>query len=137
MVFDMPTIFRQKLQWLDYFNVLDGESELEANPADEQPCRSSLRIRSIIIFCLIIFVISITVVITEFFFQSLECRLVRTQTSAHDQLPHCGSSVEEARAQNCTFGAMANGWTPPECYSARLTEEFLSLPDKRWHYDKE
>jgi hypothetical protein len=139
MMFGMTAMLQRKLQGLSYINVPDYESELESSPADQRPSRSSPRLQNIFIFSLIFLFVFISVDVTEIFLKKFKCLPVGSQPSVvhEEELPHCGSSVEEARARNCIFDVMANGWTPPECYSARLTEEFLSLPDSRWYYDQD
>lgn len=52
-----------------------------------------------------------------------------------ESLPHCGSSVVDAKANGCHFDPMMNGWIPDECHFPHLLPEFM--PGESWYYDQE
>lgn len=61
---------------------------------------------------------------------------------AHDEPTHldsdktvatCGSTIDEARALNCTWDLLAAAWLPPACVDQELTEDFRSQGGP-WRY---
>ncbi|ROW08767.1 hypothetical protein VPNG_06408 [Cytospora leucostoma] len=48
---------------------------------------------------------------------------------------HCGSSVAEAKALNCTYDTLSVSWLPPHCREDELTAEFdRAGPNGTWPY---
>ncbi|KAE8363748.1 hypothetical protein BDV27DRAFT_158527 [Aspergillus caelatus] len=45
---------------------------------------------------------------------------------------HCGNSIKEARSLGCIFDPMSWAWQRPECYNARLVDDFLTSYE--WHF---
>ena len=46
---------------------------------------------------------------------------------------HCGSSVEEAKANGCRFEPMQYGWTPPQCFYEELSDMYDPMVDRPWY----
>jgi hypothetical protein len=54
-----------------------------------------------------------------------------------DQIQHCGSNWEEAKALGCVYDVMMQLWMPPACYDTVLTERFLLEGNWTWWADPE
>jgi hypothetical protein len=54
-----------------------------------------------------------------------------------DQIQHCGSNYEEARALGCVYDVMMQLWMPADCYDSVLSERFLHEGNWTWWSDPE
>ncbi|KUI72152.1 hypothetical protein VM1G_07808 [Cytospora mali] len=59
------------------------------------------------------------------------------QSEDDDTIATCGSTVEEAKALNCTWDLLAAAWLPPACIDQELNEEFRNEGPWRYFADRE
>lgn len=50
---------------------------------------------------------------------------------------NCGSTIDEARALNCTWDLLAAAWLPPACIDQELTQDFRDQGPWRYFADRE
>ncbi|EMD59049.1 hypothetical protein COCSADRAFT_102599 [Bipolaris sorokiniana ND90Pr] len=57
---------------------------------------------------------------------------------SHDESwPKCGFTPAEAKSRGCKFDILSFAWQLPECYNAKLMEEFLAEKDWAFYRDPE
>lgn len=136
---DCPKLQQNLLSSLRYATVPDESTDSEDDSASEKQCppRLSPKSRIGIIIPIAVFtllVIGVVAILTSFHSSSNADR----DEFGHPKFPrpHCGNNAKEARLRNCIYDVMLSGWTPPQCYSQKLEDEFLTLPELKWYYDE-
>jgi hypothetical protein len=57
--------------------------------------------------------------------------------SNDDTVATCGSTIEEAKALNCTWDLLAAAWLPPACIDKELTDDFRTQGPWRYFADRD
>jgi hypothetical protein len=51
-------------------------------------------------------------------------------------LTHCGSTREEALANNCKFDILSFSWMPPACDDPKMCHDFCTVREWEWFLDE-
>lgn len=62
-------------------------------------------------------------------------RLEALSTRTGRELGHCGSSVEEARAEGCVFDYLSYVWVQPPCFYPDLLVHYQNRTGVQWYTD--
>ncbi|KAH8594160.1 hypothetical protein B0O99DRAFT_626050, partial [Bisporella sp. PMI_857] len=121
----------ERSQSLRSFSTDSTRIDLELPP--NEPTQKKQRSLSLWKFWGAIFTITLFGIIVWELFADTFLAKFRSTTSI--TWKHCGSSPQEALANECVYDFIAGAFVPKACYDAELEDEFLKLKDWRFYGD--